>query len=322
MGSPTTLRRILAVAGIAGALAAPSPARACGSCRGPGGAGSALTAPWQRWGVSLAQTTRFGYGVFDAVNRFRAFRGESFDRVADLAGAVAFRPVSPVELGATTAVGNVLVAGPAFRSSRLALGDLSVRARWEILEEPALELTGQTRRPSLGLTFTARLPTGPVDRASDAGGAGPSPGTVGSTATSQGLGTTELALAADVRKTFASRYQIAAVGEAAWRAPDDALGLRRELGPRGLARLMGIAFAGELTFAGFFDVAAETSVAYAGRLSPRSGQRSVAIGASATLKTELGFRSGVALTFQPPIDGLSSNAVAAAGISTFVAFTK
>ncbi|OJY26985.1 MAG: hypothetical protein BGO98_44535 [Myxococcales bacterium 68-20] len=304
------------------AFAAPRVAEACGSCRGPGGAGSALTAPWQTYGFSIAETMRLGQGVFDQRSRFRPFKQDSHDRVIELAFAGAVRPIDSVELGATTAYGNVLVSGPGFRSSRGALGDLSLRARWEILQEPPLELTGQHRLPALGVTVTSRLPTGPVDRTTSAGAAGPSPGTVGSTATSQGLGTTELALSVDVRKSFASRFQIGAVGEAAWRAPDESIGLRRALAPRGLVRLMGIVFQGDATLGLFADLAAEGDVQYGGRTSPDSGQRSVSLGVSATYKTSLGFRSGLALSHQPPIDGLSKNAVAATGLTAFIAFTR
>lgn len=300
----------------------PGLARACGSCRGPGGAGSALTASWQSYGFSVVETMRLGQGVFDQRSQFRRFGHDSHDRVLELGFAAAVRPISPIELGLTTAYGNVLVGGPGFRSSRGALGDLSLRARWEVLQEPPLELTGQQRLPAVGLTVTARVPSGPVDRATSAGAAGPSPGTVGSTATSQGLGTTELALALDVRKTFASRFQIGVVGEAGYRLADESIGIERALAPRGLARLMGIMFEGDTTFGLFADIAAEGNVRYGGRVSPDSGQRSVSLGASASYKTEVGLRTGLALSWQPPIDGLSKNAVAATGITTFLAFTR
>jgi hypothetical protein len=316
-----TASRAVAAFAAAALFATGSRAEACGSCRGPGGAGSALTAPWQKWGVSLTQTMRLGHGIFDADSEYRPFRADSHDRVLELAAAAAFRPIDAIELGATTAYGHVLVGGPSFRSGRAALGDLGLRARWEVLDEPAIDLPNGPRRPSLGLTLSVRLPTGTVDRTSDAG-SGPSPGTVGSTATSQGLGTTEIALAADVRKTFLQKWQLGAVAEAAWRAPDESIGLRRALGPRGLLRVMFIRFVGDVTVGGFLDLAGETDVSYGGRTSPSSSQRAISLGASASLKTDLGFRSGLALTFQPPIDGFSTNAVAATGITTFIAFTK
>lgn len=297
-------------------------ALACGSCRGPGGAGSALTAPWQRWGVSAAQTMRIGHGVTDQNSTFRAFRKDSHDRVLELALAAAVRPIDAIELGATAAYGNVMVGGPGFRSSRGALGDLALRVRWEVLGEPPIELSGQQRLPAVGLTLTTRLPTGPVDRVSDAGSAGPSPGTVGSTATSQGLGTFEGAFALDVRKSFASKYQIGAVGELGLRAPDEALGLDRALGPRGLVRLMAMTFVGDMTFGFFADVAAEGNVSYGGRTAPDSNQRTTAFGLSASLKTDVGIRTGLAVSVQPPIDGFSTNAVPSTGLSTFLAFTK
>ncbi|MBS2012916.1 MAG: hypothetical protein JST00_08520 [Deltaproteobacteria bacterium] len=297
-------------------------AQACGSCRGPGGAGSALTAPWQRWGVSMTETLRVGHGIFDQENRYRSFGPQSHDRVLEIAWAAAYRPIDAIEIGATTAYGNVLVGGPSFRSGRGALGDLGLRVRWEAIAEPAVDLPNGPRNPSLGLTLSVRVPTGRVDRSTDSGSSGPSPGTVGSTATSQGLGTTEVAVAADVRKTFAARWQIGAVVEGALRAPDESIGIRRALGPRGLARLMGIVFVGELTFGAFVDLAAEGNVDYDGRTSSLSSQRAFALGLSASLKTEVGLRAGLALNWIPPIDGLSSNAVAATGITTFLAFTR
>jgi len=306
---------------VAMTLAARSVA-ACGSCRGPGGAGSALTAPWQRWGVSMTETLRLGHGVFDHEGGYRGFGRESHDRVLEVALAGAYRPVDAIEIGTTMAYGNVLVGGPSFRSGRAALGDLGLRVRWEALSEPAIDLPGGSRRPSLGLTLSVRVPTGTVDRSTDAASSGPSPGTVGSTATSQGLGTTELALAADVRRTFAAKWQLGAVVEGAWRAPDDSLGIDRALGPRGLVRLMAIAFVGDATLGAFVDLAAETDVAYGGRRSPASAQRSFSLGASASLKTDVGLRAGLALTWQPPIDGLSTNAVAATGLTTFLAYTR
>ncbi|HVJ93282.1 MAG TPA: hypothetical protein VM580_25955 [Labilithrix sp.] len=315
-------RRVLSAALAGLALVAPRVAEACGSCRGPGGAGSALTAPWQKYGVSVVETMRIGQGIFDQRSRFRRFGSESHDRVLELGFAAAVRPIDAIELGATAAYGNVLVGGPSFRSARGALGDLSLRARWEAHAEPPIAYTGQTRWPSLGVTFTARVPTGTVDRTTSAGASGPSPGTVGSTATSQGLGTTELALAVDVRKSFGTRFQLGAVGEGAWRSPDHSIGLRRALAPRGLVRVMGIVFEGDATFGLFADLGMEGDVTYGLRTSPESGQRSFSLGASATYKTELGLRTGLSLSYQPPIDGLSMNAVAATGITTFLAFTR
>jgi hypothetical protein len=271
--------------------------------------------------VSLTETMRLGHGIFDSRGGYRSFGSESHDRVIEIGASAAVRPIDAVELGATMAYGNVLVGGPSFRSSRAAVGDVALRARWEAIDEPAIDLPGGSRRPSLGLTLTVRAPTGTVDRSGDSG-SGPSPGTVGSTATSQGLGTTEIALAVDVRKTFAQRWQIGAVVEGAWRAPDDSIGLHRALGPRGLVRLMGIMFEGDVTVGAFVDLAAESDVSYGGRRSPESAQRSFSLGASASFKTELGFRSGLALSYQPPIDGVSMNAVAATALTAFIAFTK
>ncbi len=315
------LRLALALSASSFVIISASPAGACGSCRGPGGAGSALTAPGQTWGASLAQTMRLGHGVFDTGGRYRGFGPSSYDRVMEVAGALSYRPFEVLEVEATSAFGHVAVGGPSFHSDRAALGDLGLRVRWEALVEPAIDLPHGSRRPSLGVTLSVRLPTGGVDRSGDVG-AGPSAGTVGSTATSQGLGTTEVALAIDVRKTFAQRYQLGAVMEGAWRAPDDSVGLRRALGPRGLLRVMGIVFEGDVTFGAFVDLAAETDVSYGGRLSTLSAQRSCSVGLSASLKTDVGFRSGLALAYQPALEGIAMNAVAAVAFTAFFAFTK
>lgn len=318
------MKRVLVAALVASAALAATvrAAHACGSCRGPGGAGSALTAPWQKWGVSMTETLRVGHGIFDQDNEYKSFGPESHDRVLEVAWAAAYRPIDAIEIGATTAYGNVLVGGPGFRSGRGALGDVGLRVRWEAIAEPAIDLPSGPRNPSLGLTLSLRLPTGKVDRSTDAASAGPSPGTVGSTATSQGLGTTEVAVAVDVRRTFDARWQVGAVVEGALRAPDDSIGLHRALGPRGLARLMGILFVGDVTFGAFIDLAAEGNVEYGGRTSPLSSQRAFALGTSASLKTAVGVRAGLALNWIPPIDGFSSNAVAATGITTFLAYTR
>lgn len=297
-------------------------ASACGSCRGPGGAGSAITAPYQTWGVTIGQTLRVGHGTFNDRGKYASFGPGSQDQAVDVALGAGVRPVDSVELATFFTFGQASLVAPDFFSKRAAFGDLSLRARWEVLSEPAIDLPRQATWPSLGLNLSTRLPTGSVDRAGASGG-GPSAGTAGSTATSLGLGTVEVALSTDVRKTFAQKVQIAGIFEGALRAPDSSLGVDRGLGPRWVARGMVLVFAtNDVTLGGYADLSGESNVSYAGRTADRSFQRSFTLGGLASYKHDSGFRAGVSLGFVPPIESLSVNVVGMTTATVFMGLTR
>ncbi len=313
--------KLAALAVVAGAMVSRD-AWACGSCRGPGGAGSAVTAPWQRWGVTAAQTLRLGHGIWNDRGKYTAFGSQSRDEALDVAFGGGFRPRDDVELAAFGTFGHANVVGPDFAQKRAAFGDVSLRARWEIVSEPAIDLPKQPTWPSLGLNLNARLPTGTVELAGASGG-GPSAGTVGSTATSLGLGTVEVALSTDIRKTFAQKVQLAAIFEGALRAPDKALGIRRGLAPRWLARAMALYFVtNDITAGLFVDLSGEGNVSYGGRTAERSFQRAFTVGGMASMKHDSGFRAGLSLGWGPPIDALPVNVVGMTTMTIFLGFTR
>ena len=316
------MRAAVAAFAFLGVWAFSDPASACGSCRGPGGAGSAVTAPYQRWGITAGQTLRLGHGIWNDRGKYSAFGPKSRDEAMDIAAGGAVRPFDGVELAGFFTFGNASVVGPEFSSKRAAFGDVSLRVRWEALSEPAIELPHQPTWPSLGLNLSTRLPTGSVELAGASGG-GPSAGTVGSTATSLGLGTVEVALSADVRKTFAQKVQLAAIFEGALRAPDSALGASRGLGPRWLTRAMFLYFAtSDVTLGAFADLSGEANVSYGGRTAERSFQRAFTLGGLASYKHDSGFRAGVSLGFGPPIESISVNVVGMTTATVFLGLTR
>ncbi len=301
---------------------APGSASACGSCRGPGGAGSAVTAPFQKWGITAGQTLRLGHGIWNDRGKYTALGEKSRDEAMDVAVGGAFRPIDTIELAGFFTFGQASVVGPEFASKRAAFGDVSLRVRWEAVSEPAIDLPHQPTWPSLGLNLSTRLPTGSVDLAGASGG-GPSAGTVGSTATSLGLGTVEVALSIDVRKTVAQKVQLAGIAEGGLRVPDEALDVTRGLGPRWLARAMVLVFAtNDVTLGLFADVSGEANASYSGRTAARSFQRAFTLGGLASYKHDSGFRAGVSLGVGPPIDGVSVNVVGMTTATIFMGLTR
>lgn len=302
------------------ALAPTRSAIACGSCRGPGGPGAAWTAPWERAAVVLSQSSRIAHGSFASDGSYRAL-GADRDRVLSHTLALAIRPIERLELAATATYGSALLTAPGFSASRRSWGDSTLRARYEVVREPALDLPRAPSHPSLAVAPSLRLPTGAVDPVQSAPGV--AAGTVGSSATNMGLGAWEVGVAADVRRTFgARRWQASVVAELAVRAPDDALGRERQLGPRAAGRLVLLRFLDPFTASVFVDVAGETDVAYEGRRARGSAQRTAGVGVAVGFKSELGLRSGMSLIAQPPLAGLGQNAVAATAVSAFVGFAR
>jgi len=254
-------------------------------------------------------------GAFDASSTFRPLGAGTSDAAGELSAYAGARVLPPVELAAVVPAGFVRVSAPGFATSRASLGDVVLRARWEALSEPAWPFDGSLRRPSLALGLALRTPTGAVDRA---GGTG----TVGSAASSLGLGAFEGALAVDSRATLGRSWQVGLAGEVALRAPDAAIGRDRQLGPRGLVRALGLHFVDDWTFGVNLDLAAEGSVAYEGRLARKSGQRMVSVGASVGFRSPGGTRTTLGVSFEPPLSGLGLSSVAAVGLTAGVAFTK
>jgi hypothetical protein len=266
------------------------------------------------------------HGAWNAGKRYIALGDGSLHHALDGVFGAAFRPKDAVEVAGMVPFGYERVVAPGFASTRSSVGDLSLRVKWDVVAEPAIALPNTTKFPSLGLSLTVRAPTGVVDRAAASTASGAS-GTVGSTATSQGLGTWEGALAADVRKTFATHWQAALVGEGALRLPDDALGVDRRLGPRVLGRVLVLHLPESPRYAYavgvFTDVAWESDVTYAGRRAVGTAQRLWSVGVTASMKiVPVGYRAGMSLAYQPPVSGVGANALGAVALGLFVAYGR
>lgn len=297
----------------------PRESSACGSCRGPGGPGASVTAPWQTWGVQLVSTVRVSQGFFLEDSRYTSSPSGSLDASHDLGVALGFRIKERLELQASIGVGYTTLALHGYARSGTGFADTFLRVRYDIVSEPGIVLPSKTPPPSLAATLSLRAPTGFEGR----GAQGGVQATVGSQATSQTLGTTELALALDIRKTLKTKYQVAAVVEGALRVPDHSLGQQRTLGPRVLGRVVAIWFASDnVTASVFVDAGVEGRIAYEGVPSTQTSAHLWTTGASLSFKHDKGLRTGVAFSYNAPIDTLGSNVAANMLFSSFVGFAK
>jgi hypothetical protein len=278
---------------------------------GPGGT---ITAPWERSGIVIQLSERAALGAWGSKANYIGYGHREREQSLDATLAIGHRPWPRLELSGALGLGATLRSSPVTSERNAGASDLAVRARWEALRE-SFPLPGRSLPPSLGLALAVRIP--PVGL-----GAGnvSARGALGSTA--QGLGTVELAVAADVRKTWRS-VQIAGILEGALRAPDETLGMPRNLGPRLLARALVIGFASQLvTVSGFVEANWEGAVSLRGKGVRDSSQRSTAVGTSLTLRADNGFRSGVTVTYALPLDGLGDGALATRTVSFIMGFAR
>lgn len=265
------------------------------------------------------QMVRAAHGQWVPGAGYRKYESGESDRALDFAFALGVRPIANLEVAGSIGYGSETVRLTDYYGRRGSVSDATLRARYEIVQEPSLTYPDRTAWPAIGVSVGARLPTGSVDRVQ---ANGPSTGTVGSTATSQGLGTTELSAAVDVRKTWGS-LQVAGIGEAAYRFADESLGRPRQLGPRLLARALVLGFVSEeITVGGFVDIGWEGPIGYDGKTVADTHSRISSVGASGSLKLEGGFRSGLSLTYNPPLSFLGENATGTAGLLVFVGYAR
>lgn len=304
---------------VAGAvLMAPHVVHACGACRGPVGPGATLTAPWQRMAAVLVQNTRTSFGRWVG-DSYRGLSSAERESGSDWLAGVAIRPTPKLEFAAYSGLGTATFAASGFYDKTRSATDTVLRVRWDAIAEPALDVLGQT--PSLGLGLGLRLPTGSVGHGAigEKGGGG---AVLGASPTGTSLGTTEIAAAADVRKTW-NKVQLAGILEGALRIPDRVLGPTRMLGPRVLGRAVFMWFASERWTASVFaDFGWEGPLVFDGRTVRDSAARSLAIGASTVFKFDNGFRAGVGTSVAPPIDALGNDVPAFVQLSTFVGFAR
>jgi hypothetical protein len=280
---------------------------------GPGGT---ITAPWERTGVIVQMTTRAAIGAWGSHTDYSAYTSREREQSLDATLAIGHRPWARLELSGALGLGASLRSDPATSERSTGASDLNLRARWEALREP-FALPGTSAPPSLGLALAARVPARAL-----ALGDGVKADRGALSSATQGLGAFELAVAADVRKTWKT-VQIAGIIEGALRAPDEALGIPRMLGPRVLARALLIGFASQLvTVSGFVETSWEGPVSLRGKRVSDSVQRSTSMGASLTLRVDNGFRSGVTVTYPLALSGFGATALATRTVSFVVGYAN
>lgn len=302
----------------------PQTATACGSCVSPTGPGSTITAPWQRWALQLGQLTQFAHGGFSHAGTYRALGSDSFDRVGILTAAGGYRPWRRFEVAAAVPFGTAMIGAPDFRSTTTGWGDFQTRIRYTAIEEPAFAPVDRIRPPTVGIGLGLRAPTGTLARAGTSTFVG---GSMGTSASSLSLGAWEPSLAVDVRRSIGLHHQVALVISGAWRAPDDAIGGSRQLGPRGAIRLMALRMTSRASFGCFVDLAGEGRVAYGDRASANTAQHLAAVGAFVVFKSDVfgsvqGGRTGLAISHTPPLSFLGENSIAATSLSVYVRFGR
>lgn len=314
------MNRLLAAAAILAWVTGSLPAHAC-PCQGSSGPGAALTTRFQRFGASLTETTRLVHGAWDPEGEYSALGDGSMQWSEDYALALAVRPLDRVEAGVQMAYGWQSVSAPGYETDRIGFGDTTFKLRWEAIDEP-MPFEKGLHYPSLAAVGSVRAPTGTVTRVEDpnqsGGVASGTTGAVGATASSQGLGTWELALALVGQKMLlGQRLQLNVSGEAAYRLADDAIGVPRKLGPR----LFGQANARYIPsplwgFGAMTDIGWEGDVEFSGQTRTGTGQRLWGIGAFVYfVMSNVNLRSGLMVRYNPPVNGLNVNAVGATSIA-------
>jgi hypothetical protein len=314
--------RVLLLAALLIALSAEL--HAC-PCRGSSGPGAALTGRTELFGVNAMESARVVHGSWDPHGQYAPLSSDSLQYLLDVSFAAAVRFQEHFELAAESAVGHQSVSTRGFASERTGPGDTVLRLRWEAMDEPMPYEASAAYRPALAVIAGIRAPTGTLDRASTSRGvASGTTGSVGATASSQGLGAWETGAALSVQKVYRARYGIDWIGEVAYRFSDDALGLERQLGPRAFGQVGVRYLPSATTGIGIFtDLGWEAAVAYEGETRAGTAQRLWNIGLFGFwLHPRTGLRSGAMLRYAPPVDSISVNAVGATTVSVSLGYSR
>jgi len=149
-------------------------------------------------------------------------------------------------------------------------------------------------------------------------------GSVGSSASSEGLGAWEPALSAVIVRDLNRRFAASIAVEAAYRFPDRSLGIERHLAPRGFIQLGARYAPSPSTGIGLVtDLGAEGDVTLDGKETRATSQRLWTIGALGYVRAGgTGLRWGALARYSPPIDGIGRNASRATSVSVSLAYVQ
>jgi hypothetical protein len=239
----------------------------------------------------------------------------------DVTGIAGYRPIPVVELGVEAAFGKHSASSLDYASSHTGFGDTTFRIRWDAIDEPMPFEKTALPWPSVTLVASLRTPTASLGRDTSGVFSGTT-GSVGSAASSEGLGTWEPAVSVAFVRSIDPRFQVSAVGEAAYRFPDTSLGIPRHLAPRFFAQLGGRYAPSPFTGIGLLtELGAEGNVVLEGVERLASSQRLWTIGAFGFLRASgTGLRWGALVRYAPPIDGVGRNASRATSVGVSLGY--
>lgn len=324
--------RPAALAAIAVALVA---ARAEGCpCQGSAGPGGSVTTPSERFGASVTETARAVNGAWGPRGEFASLAPGSRIASLDLTAIAGYRPVSEIEASAEAAFGHESAALPYVTSTRTGFGDLTIRVRWDAVDEPMPFTASPLRWPALSLVWSVRAPTAARGTTTFVGSTSSSAapngafsgttGSVGASASSEGLGAWEGSFAAVLLERLGTEVQVSALGEAAYRLPDSWTGVDRHLAPRFFTQVGARYSPSEVVSVGALtDFGWEGNVELDGDAVPESNQRLWTVSAYFLLKPPgTGLRWGFLARTAPPVSDIGVNALATTSVGVSMGYAK
>lgn len=310
-------RAATALAVVLGFLLIEREGTAC-PCQGSSGPVGAVTSQMDRFGMSLTETGRIVHGAWRSNGEYSALAPGYRYWSLDVTGVAGYRPIPRIELGAETAFGRQSASSPDFSNRQTGFGDTTLRVRWDAIDEPMPY--EKLLWPALSLVFAVRAPTASLGR-DESGAFSGTTGSVGSSASSEGLGAWEPGVTAALVRTV-ERFQFGVAAEAAYRFPDTSLGLERHLAPRFFVQAGARYAPSPTTGIGLLtDLGAEGDVSFEGQPQPATSQRLWTIGAYGYVRVEgTGLRWGALVRYAPPIDEVGKNASRATSVAVSLGY--
>jgi hypothetical protein len=299
----------LALLGLVLPLVTAARVSAC-PCQGSSGPVSGVTTEGERFGFSVTESARIAQGSWHPDGRYAALSDGSREASLDFALLAGYRPAPRFEVSAEAAYGHQTFSTPDVASRRTGFGDTTLRVRWDAFEQPMPWQKPALPWPSLTVVASLRMPT--AEQEDTASGSSGRTGSIGSSASSEGLGTWEPALSVVILREIDPRVQVIGFLEGAYRFSDSFLGLDRHLAPRFLAQVGARYLPTPLTAIGFFtDLGWEGDLAFEGRTQPDTGQRLWTLGLYGSFRTSMrGLRWGGLVRWAPPVSDIGKNATA------------
>jgi hypothetical protein len=288
-------------------------------CQGSSGPGGSVTTQSDRFGASFTETARWVHGAWRPHGEYASLAEGDRQAALDLTALAGYRPIPVVEIGAETAFGHESASFTHLSSARTGFGDTILRVRWDALDEPMP--FEKLPWPALSFVAAVRAPT--AARGATSATFSGTTGSVGASASSEGLGAWEGSAALVLAKSLGTQWMLSALGEAAYRLPDSWTGIPRHLGPRAFAQL-GVRYSptNVVSFGMLTDLGWEGAVTYEGETSPTdSSQRLWTVSGYFLLKPPgTRFRWGLLARTAPRWDGVGKNAVAATSASVSIGY--